>query len=155
VNVRRVLEGLIVVVALFVGTTASAFAHAGHSHAQPASVAMPASVISTTTPTTVVQKSSDVIPLFATLGGARADMAHPGDPLAIGTQRPENAPCTPGTCGCQGASMCGTGGHCCASMMPESMHWAPDYRDHMRYHLARLGWVYPDVVFGLDRPPKA
>lgn len=154
-NVRRVLEGLIVVVALFVGTTASAFAHAGHSHAQPASVAMSAVALLTTTPSAVVQKAGDVTPLFATLGGPRAEMAPLGDSLAIGTSGHDHAPCTSGTCRCQGASMCGTGGHCCASMIPDSMHWGPDYHDHIRYHVARLGWRYPDVVFGLDRPPKA
>lgn len=137
-------------VAVLVGTAASAFAHAGHSHAQHA-----AAITESPTATTIASSSEPVAAMIANSGDTRVDKTLSGDASAKANSHPDGPPCTPGACCCQGASMCGIGGHCCASMMPESMHWTRDSRDHMRYHLARLGWIYPDIYFGLDRPPKA
>ena len=151
-TLRRAFEGLFVVVAILVGTTASAFAHAGHSHTQHAA-AIATSSDATITPT-ITYSSEPVVALIWSAGDPRADRALSLDASGKANTHPDGPPCTPGACGCQGASMCGMGGHCCASMMPDSMHWTRDSRDHMRFHLARLGWVYPDIYFGLDRPPK-
>lgn len=149
----QAFKGLIVVVAVMFGTTSTAFAHAGHAHAQ-----------SSATPTVISAALVTVMP--KTFAGISAVVARPSfsaldQPMTSGQFIQAAAfhsgvkGCPPGACCCQGASSCGMGGHCCSSMMPDHTNWTSDLSNHTRYHLARLGWVYPDIVIGLDRPPKA
>jgi hypothetical protein len=152
VSLRLVAQGLLVVVAILFGTAANAFAHAGHADAlENATVAISDRVIA---PPTGVGAAGDYV---AHSLAKYANSAGDYDQSAHSLPQPENeAACMPGACCCQGASSCGMGGHCCASMMSsESIGWAQDFSNHMRFHLARLGSVFPDIVFGLDRPPKA
>jgi hypothetical protein len=153
VSLTKAIKGLIVVVAVMFGASSNAFAHAGHADAQPpasAIVASPAWV--KVTPQSVVEISGVV---------ARPSSIQSDEPVSSGpciqtaAFHSGVAVCPPGACCCQGASSCGMGGHCCTSLMHDHANWTSDLSDHMRYHLARLGWVYPDIVIGLDRPPKA
>ncbi len=151
-SLRQAIKGLIVVVAVMFGTAASAFAHAGHAHAQMST----GSSVESTGFASAVQQAVEKI------SGAVAQPSSTNSNVPIGAgQSVQSAAfhsgvsvCPPGACCCQGASSCSMGGHCC-SMMPDPAQWPNDLSNHMRYHLARLGWVYPDVVIGLDRPPKA
>lgn len=139
-------------VAVMFGAT-NAFAHAGHVHTQsPAS----ASVNAAATLTTVTPHITEISAALARPSSNRLD--GPGTYIQSMQSAPfhsDVAVCLPGACCCQGASSCGMGGNCCTSMMPDHVLWTTDLSNQMRYHQARLGWVYPDIVIGLDRPPKA
>lgn len=149
----QAIKGLIVVVAVMFGTTSNAFAHAGHAHGQlSATPSLMSAALVTVTPKTFTDVSSVVaLPLSAALDQPMTS----GESFQAAAFHSGVAACPPGACCCQGASSCGMGGHCCASMMPDHANWTSDLSDHMRHHLARIGWVYPDIVLGLDRPPKA
>lgn len=151
-SLRLAFKGLIVVVAVMFGTMASAFAHEGHAHAQmsPASIAVTTSG-TTATPPAAAQISATTSKLPSSNSRAPIDSDQSAKPAP---SHSDGAICTAGSCCCQGASSCGMGGHCCASMMPEQSDWTRDLSNHMRYHLARLGWIYPNIIIGLDRPPK-
>lgn len=151
-SLRQAIKGLIVVVAIMFGTSVSAFAHAGHVHAQsPASVSMTSSVVFTA----ATPSDTEISAVVARPSPTPLDQpTTSGQSIQTAAFHSGVAGCPPGACCCRGASSCGMGGHCCASMMPDHANWTSDLSDHMRYHLARLGWVYPDVVIGLDRPPK-
>lgn len=152
-GLRQAIKALIIVVAVIFGITSNAFAHAGHTHAQSptaANVATPAWV--TVSPGSFAEISGVVA------GPSSIQSDEPmtsGQYIQSAAFHSGVAVCPPGACCCQGASSCGMGGHCCTSLMPDHTNWTSDLSDHMRYHLARLGWVYPDIVIGLDRPPKA
>lgn len=149
----QAIKGLIVVVAVMFGTTSTAFAHAGHAHGQlSATPSLMSAVLVTVTPKTFTDVSAvEARPLSAALDQRMTS----GQSIQAASFHSGVAGCPPGACCCQGASSCGMGGHCCVSMMPDSANWTSDLSDHLRYHLARLGGVYPDIVIGLDRPPKA
>lgn len=151
-SLRQAIKGFIVVVAVMFGTT-SAFAHAGHVHGQsPASASVNAAVAVTTVTPSITEISAALArPSSTRLDEPRTSVQSMKSALF----HSDVAVCLPGACCCQGASSCGMGGHCCASMMPDHVLWTTDLNNHMRYHQARLGWVYPDIVIGLDRPPKA
>ena len=155
-SLRQAIKGLIVVAAVMFGASASAFAHAGHPHAQSsASPAIPALTSAVSGPV-APQSVADISGAVARSSSTQLD--EPGTSersFRSAGFHTEGTACPPGACCCQGASTCSMGSHCCTSMMPDHASWASDLSDHMRYHLARLGWVYPDIVIGLDRPPKA
>lgn len=151
-NLRLAIKGLIVVVAVMFGTAANAFAHTGHVHAQMTVASAVATASSAATTLPAGAQISATIPKFSfSKSRAPVDSDQSAKPAPLHTS---GAICTSGACCCQGASSCGMSGHCCASMMPGQSDWTHDLSNHMRYHLARLGWVYPDIVIGLDRPPK-
>jgi hypothetical protein len=154
VSLRQALKGLIVVVAVMLGTTTSVFAHAGHGHAQfSASFSTRVSANPEMSAPTALAKTFAATAHLASV--KQVALNDTGETLQVETFRSGMVTCPPGVCCCQGASSCGMGSHCCASMMLVPVKWTNDFSNHMRYHLARLGWVYPDVVIGLDRPPKA
>ena len=151
-SLSQAIKGLIVVVAVVFGTSANAYAHAGHEHAQAANdtwiTTANADAVSPQANLDEAGKHA-VTSLAKTIGSVST-----GYSVQSASFRTDGATCPPGACCCRGASSCGMGGHCCASM-PSTASWMNDLSNHMRYHLARLGWVYPDIVTGLDRPPKA
>lgn len=149
----QAIKGLIVVVAVMFGTTSNAFAHAGHAHAQSSSNPTFISAALVASPMKAVTEMSAVVARLLSIALDQPTTSSPS--MQAAAYHSGIAACPPGACCCQGASSCGMGGHCCASMMPDHANWTSDLSDHMRYHLARLGWVYPDIVIGLDRPPKA
>lgn len=151
-SLRQAIKGLIVVVAVMFGASASAFAHAGHAHAQlPATSGAESTNYSSATPEITIEFSGVFAPSLPTRSNAPVSSAELIQSSALPTG---SAACPPGACCCQGASMCGMSGHCCTSMMPDD-DWAKDLSNHMRYHLPRISSVYPDIAIGLDRPPKA
>ena len=151
-SLRQAIKGLIVLVAVVFGTSINAFAHAGHEHAPSANAAWIASANAdeVAPQANLDEAGKQALTSLAKTNGSQST----GHKLQSASFRTNGATCPPGACCCQGASSCGMGGHCCASM-PSTASWMNDLSNHMRYHLARLGWVYPDIVTGLDRPPKA
>lgn len=150
----QAIKGLIVVVAVMFGTMSTAFAHAGHLHAQSAASATP-TVISAALVTVMPKTFTGIFAVVARpLSAALDQPMTSGQTIQAAAFDSGLVGCPPGVCCCQGASSCGMGGHCCSSMVPDHANWTSDLSDHTRYHLARLGWVYPDIVIGLDRPPK-
>jgi hypothetical protein len=152
VSLKLAFKGLIVVVAVMFGTMANAFAHGGHDHAgmAPASSMVTASGATASLPV-AAQISVTISKLTSSNSRALIDSDQSAKPPP---SHSDGAICTSGACCCQGASSCGMSGHCCASTIPSQSDWTRDLSNHMRYHLARLGWVYPDIIIGLDRPPK-
>ena len=151
-SLRLAIKGFIVVVAVMFGTMANAFAHGGHAHAQMS----PTSVVAATrgAPVTApaeAQISAAILKVSSTKTHAPVDLDQAAKPAR---SHPDGAICATGACCCQGASSCGAGGHCGASALPGQSDWTHNLGNHMRYYLARLGRVLPDVVIGLDRPPK-
>lgn len=146
---RNILAALIGL-ALMTGQPGAARAHAGHQHqANVASIA-PADFL-------VIQTSTN--PAHATLASknesrASGAFANGSAVLMQDTSRQSGQPCIPGACHCRGASSCGASGHCCAAIPAGSLQLADNCgAEHRR--LASLGWQYPELLFGLDRPPKA
>ncbi len=157
-SLAQAVRAIVVLVAVLFGAPANALAHAGHEHASLSPVA--------------TSLLSDAWQPVGSTGGRQLVVSSIVDasrtpnfaPLAIDTSLAVSAVskspsdqtrCPPGACCCQGASSCGMGGHCCASTASSSEKWFGDLSNHVRYHLARLGWAYPEMIFGLDRPPKA
>lgn len=142
----QAVQALVVLVAVSIGAPDLAFAHAGHAHQNldqtntAAPTASPALNCQQFKPVSQVQRVDRVVKTTTA--------------TSVSNTSDGGIPCMLGACCCQGASHCGTGGHCCASM-PQMGAWLPNFSDHMRFHLARLGWSYPELLFGLDRPPKA
>lgn len=143
----QAVQALVVLVAVFIGAPDLAFAHAGHAHQSYLQT-------NTTAPTASAALGSQQSKQVSQVQRVDRDLKTAAADAVQNVSSDSSIPCMPGVCCCQGASHCGTGGHCCASM-PQMGAWFPDFSDHMRFHLARLGWTYPELLFGLDRPPKA
>lgn len=151
-RLSQAIKGLIVVVAVIFGTAASASAHAGHDHAQlSATYTLESSRLASAASQAGGKYSGVTVRRISTKVNAPAGA---GQSVQTVSNRSGGAACAPGACCCQGASSCGMGGHC-PSMLPDTSDWINDLSHHKRYHLARMGWVYPDITTGLDRPPKA
>lgn len=153
----QAVRAIVVLVAVLFGAPSNALAHAGHEHASLSPVtaslstkALRADTSSFDSITFLADPTQSVPKLFLPVHttGVRA-VVSAGFQSQSGTTA-----CAPGACCCQGASSCGMGGHCCASLFSSSEKWFGDLTNHVRYHLARLGWTYPEMIFGLDRPPK-
>ena len=132
-SLKQAIKGLIVVIAVIFGITSNAFAHAGHAHKQsPPSADLLSAAWVKVTPQSViisgvVARPSSILSDEPVTSGPSIQTAAFHSGVAI---------CLPGACCCQGASSCGMGGHCCASMMPDHAMWTSDLSNHMRYHLA-------------------
>ncbi len=147
-NVMRTIKVVVVLLALLVGLPTLAFAHAGHEHGQ-----------------SVGQPSSDVYPLGAetrTQAQHKKASTHftsssnhemTAQSLVSFSSDQRTARCTPGTCCCQGASSCSSG-HCCSFGLLSTHAYGMSQREDKNARLALLNWPYPDIIFGLDRPPK-
>ena len=144
----RTIKVVVVLLALMAGLPTIAFAHSGHEHAAPvaASSSGPYSAITATH-----AKSQTARPLSRAArsedtgqGGLAFEKISSGKSIVL---------CTPGSCCCQGASSCGSG-HCCSLGMTTAQAYGVDQREDKSFRLALLGWPYPDLIFGLDRPPK-
>lgn len=150
-GLSQAIKGFIVVIAVFFGITSNAFAHAGHAHGQ-----ILAGRVASTTGPAVLMIRADV---SSTASSKRSSIQlHLRDFDLLAQPEPAHTKgtiCQLGACCCQTSSSCGMGAHCCASMMPDQANWTSDLSNHVRYHMARLGWAYPDIVNCLDRPPKA
>lgn len=141
----RTIKVVVVLLALMAGLPTIAFAHSGHEHAAPvaASSSEPYSAITATH-----GKSQTAKPLSRAAesentgqGGLAFENLSSGRSIVL---------CTPGSCCCQGASSCGSG-HCCSFT---AQAYGVNQREDKSFRLALLGWHYPDLIFGLDRPPK-
>ncbi|MFN0217383.1 MAG: hypothetical protein ACKVP4_01070 [Hyphomicrobium sp.] len=147
-NVVRTLKVVVVLLALMVGMPTIAFAHSGHAHAASIAATASDSYYSITATQT---KSQAAKPLSR---AARSDHSRQA---GLAFEKPSSGTnivlCTPGSCCCQGASSCGSG-HCCSFGMSTAQAYGLNQRKDQNFRLALLGWPYPDLIFGLDRPPK-
>ena len=147
-NVVRTVKVVVALLALMAGLPTMAFAHSGHAHA--GSTAAPTS--GSYSPTSESRtKSQHAVSL------SRAHRSENSGPADFAVENPSSGTnivlCTPGSCCCQGASACGSG-HCCSLGMTTTQPYGLNQREGKSFRLALLGWPYPDLIFGLDRPPK-
>ena len=144
----RTMKVVVVLLALMAGLPTMAFAHSGHEDTAPVA-ASPSGSYSAITATHT--KSQNAKPLSRAvrsenLGQGGLAFENPSSGKSIGL-------CTPGTCCCQGASSCSSG-HCCSFGLPNTHAYGMSQREDKSSRLALLDWLYPDLIFGLDRPPK-
>lgn len=153
-RLRQALQAIVVLAAVFVGVPATAFAHAGHVHASPAPKAATAH---SAVQLAVAPSTAQAAFQLEVQSPSRDHQPISDSPASNLTSTPAhgNMPCLPGVCCCHGPSLCGAGSHCCSTLMPQHSAWLPTGVDSMRFRLARLGRDYPEMLFGLDRPPKA
>lgn len=144
----QAVQALVVLVAASIGAPELAFAHAGHAHTNLEQT-------NTAVPIASSALGSDRLKPVAQVQHVDRYAKETAGSSVSNISSNDGVPCMLGACCCQGASHCGTGGHCCASLMPDMSRWLPNIVDHKRFHLARLGWTYPELLFGLERPPKA
>jgi len=133
-----------------------AHAHAGHSHA--VSHAQPANISTTTMssanarqPVRFERQSFIESPAGGHFG------VKPTRVLTAGLENQHGSdPCHPGACCGHGTSSCGMAGHhCCSSaLLNRSYDWQR-HTSSQRRSIPHQAFHTPDVVFGLDRPPKA
>jgi hypothetical protein len=147
-NVVRTIKVVVALLALMAGLATTAFAHAGHAHTGPTGAPTSASYSPTSDSRT---KSQHAVPLL------RAHSSEKSGLTDFAVENPSSGTiivrCTPGSCCCQGASSCGAG-HCCSLGMTTTQPYGLNQREAKSFQLALLGWPYPDLIFGLDRPPK-
>lgn len=151
-SLRLAINGLIVLVAVLFGTMTSAVAHVGHSRAlSPAAVTVHATP-SVSIPQAIAERSGAIV---KTSEPRALDVTEVGVSAQTNPSHLGGTGCLPGACGCQGGeSSCGMSGHCCSSLPPQS-GWTHDLSIQLRYQLAGSDFNTPDIVTGLDRPPKA
>ena len=147
-SVVRTIKVVVVLLALMAGLPTMAFAHSGHEHrqnvGQPSTGFYPASAV--TLPQALHKKASTHFTSSSSHElTARSFVSFSSD---------QSIPrCTPGACCCQGASSCSSG-HCCPFGLPSTHTYGLSQREDKSARLALLDWPYPDLIFGLDRPPK-
>ena len=144
----RTMKVVVVLLALMAGLPTMAFAHSGHKHTAPVA-ASPSGSYSAITATQT--KSQNAKPL------SRAVRSENPGQGGLAFEKPSSDKsivlCTPGACCCQGASSCSSG-HCCSFGLPNTHAYGMSQREDKSTRLALLDWPYPDLIFGLDRPPK-
>ncbi|MBX9683193.1 MAG: hypothetical protein K2X41_05335 [Hyphomicrobium sp.] len=137
----RTIKVVFVLLVLMVGLPTMAFAHSGHEHTAPVAASSSGSYSAITAAPTKSQRAGSESP-----GQINFTFEKPSSGNSI-------VLCTPGSCCCQGASSCGSG-HCCSFGMNTAHAYGLNQREDKSFRLALLGWPYPDLIFGLDRPPK-
>lgn len=152
----RAMGALITLLITMMSGAAVAHAHAGHahavSHAKPASISTTSMLRADTRQPVRFERHSLIEP--------PADGHFGVEPTPVLTVSPEtqheSGTGLPGACCGHGTSSCGmTGHHCCASAL---LHRAYDWHRHttsQRAPIPHQAFQAPDVVFGLERPPKA
>jgi len=156
VRLVQAVKLAIVVIAVLFGFTANALAHAGHVHAQSPTVVTIEYDSRTAVPQQFAAKITSTIALSSLSSSVHPKMRSDGNTSANAAPAHKGVTaCPPGSGCCLGVSSCGVAGHCCPSMMLEPAEWTHDLCNRTRYHWARSGWLYLDIVIGFDRPPKA
>ncbi len=145
----RTLKAIVVLVALMIGLPAVSFAHEGHAHVSVGVSATPPAYLTGDTKSefrTSINLKAHLIAAAKTPSSSEAALQAPayGQKLIL---------CTPGSCCCQGASSYGSG-HCCSFGMTTALDRGVNVRKEKSFRLDLLGWPYPDLIFGFDRPPK-
>lgn len=146
-SAMRTMKVVVILLALMAGLPTIAFAHAGHKHAAP--VAASGSALYSSTMAT--QAKPQTAKNFS-LAASRETPAQGG--LVFEKRSSGKSKCTPGSCCCQGASSGGSG-HCCSFGITTAHAYDVNQSKSKSFRLALLVWPYPDLIFGLDRPPKA
>ena len=157
-SLLRAITALALFMAVVFGGSAIAHAHAGHSHASVPSFE--------TARATAPQKSlrhlatADTEKLKASLAAKPVSLSLPitnssTDASVTADQTHRTTDCVPGACCCQGVSSCGMAGHCCAGALPQAHTWWSGDQRQTRFRMPAQGLIFPDIIFGLDRPPKA
>lgn len=154
----RAIAALAVLVAVIFGGPASAHAHAGHVHASVPSIET-ARLLAPQNPLRAVT-TADAEKLTSSLAAKSSpqkllDIATGTDASVTSDQSHRSTDCIPGACCCQGLSSCGMAGHCCAGALPQAHSWWTGNKRQARFQMPAQGLIYPDIIFGLDRPPKA
>lgn len=157
-SLLRAIAALAMLVAVIFGGSANAQAHGGHVHVSVPSIE--------TARLLAPQKASrllttaDAQKLTSTLEALShsikpLDIAASTDAFVTSDQSHRSTDCIPGACCCQGLSSCGMAGHCCAGALPQAHSWWTGGQRQAHFQMQAYGLIYPDIIFGLDRPPKA
>lgn len=151
----RAMGALITLLIAMMSGAAVAHAHAGHTHAL--SHAKPSSISSTSV-------SNADARLFVRFANQSQLVLPTGTPFSVektlvftaSSGQHESGPCLPSACCCHGTSSCGMAGHhCCTSALHQRPYgWQP-HTSSQRAPIPHQAFQSPDVVFSLDRPPKA
>jgi hypothetical protein len=158
VSLFRAIAAFAVLVAIIFGGPANARAHAGDVHASvPSSETArllapqgPSHLLTTADAEKLTSSfASKLITLRLPKVESRSDASVTSD------QSHRSTDCIPGTCCCQGLSSCGMAGHCCAGALPHAHEWWTGDQRQARIRTPAQGLIDPDIIFGLDRPPKA
>lgn len=157
-SLLRAITAFVVLVAVVVGGSASARAHAGHVHASTPSLqkigALNAENGSRILAAADIQTfKAPVGPSFSKF--SVSETVATMDAGVTGNESHRSTDCLPGACCCQGLSSCGMAGHCCAGALPHAHAWWDGEPKDARIRMADQGWIYLHIIFGLDRPPKA
>jgi hypothetical protein len=158
VSLFRAIAALAVLVAIIFGGPANAHAHAGHVHASVPSIET-ARLLAPQGSSRVVT-TADAEKLKAFFAAKPISLSLPitnssTDASVTADQTHRSTDCIPGACCCQGLSSCGMAGHCCAGALPQAHTWWSGDQRQARFQMPAQGLIYPDIIFGLDRPPKA
>ena len=154
----RAIAALAVLVAVIFGGPANAHAHAGHVH-----VSVPSTetvrLLAPQNPSRLLT-TADAEKLKSSLAAKSntlkfSDVSASKDSSITTKQSHRSTDCIPGACCCQGLSSCGMAGHCCAGALPQALSWWSGNERQAQFRMPAQGWIYPDLIFGLDRPPKA
>ncbi len=157
-SLLRAITALTILIAGVFGGSANARAHEGHAHASvpsfetARSIAPPKSSGQLTT--------ADAEKMKASFAATPMSLSPPitdstTDASVTADQTHRTTDCVPGACCCLGVSSCGMAGHCCAGALPQTHTWWTGDQCQARFRMPAQGLIYPDIIFGLDRPPKA
>lgn len=157
-SLLRAIAALGILIAIVFSGSANAHAHAGHVHASVASSDNTRLLAPQLPPRSLTAADAEN---FRTLLAAMSvplgepEAATSMDVGVTSNHSHSRTDCLPGACGCQGLSSCGMAGHCCAGALPQAHTWWTGDQRQARLRMPDQGWIYPDLAFGLDRPPKA
>lgn len=154
----RAIAALAVLVAVIFGGPANAHAHAGHVHASVPTMETvrllapqnPSRLLTTADAKKLKSSHSAKSNILKLL-----DVSASKDSSITTKQSHRSTDCIPGACCCQGVSSCGMAGHCCAGALPQALSWWAGNQRQAQFRMPAKRWIYPDLIFGLDRPPKA
>lgn len=153
-NSMRTIKVVVVLLALMAGLPTMAFAHAGHEHGQSVSHAAPGFKASigfkslSSAMFTRAQPQKTLAHLSSSI-----DHRATGRSFVSSSEDIPTARCTPSTCCCHSASSCGSG-HCCSFGLPSTQAYGMGQRESKSDRLALIDRSSPDLIFGLDRPPR-
>jgi hypothetical protein len=159
----RAIAALAVLAAIIFGGPVNAHAHAGHVHAmapsimapsmETASLLAPQNISHVTTAADAAELKSTFEVSSSTVSSSNISTSYNAN--VIGAHSHRSTECIPGACCCQGLSSCGMSGHCCPGALPLPHSWWTSKQSQAGFQLPAQGLINLDIIFGLDRPPKA
>lgn len=152
----RAMGVLITLLITMMSGAAVAHAHAGHTHAISYAQPLSISTMSVLSADARQPVRFELVSQIKSPAGAPFIVEQTHVLTASSGAPHDSGACLPSGCRCHGTSSCGMAGHhCCTSaLLQRTYDWQP-HTSSQRAPIPHQAFHAPDVVFALDRPPKA